>query len=392
MEIYLSFIERRKMVQLHVQNIRKSMEDRILERKKAGGPPFDPKTIHIDTKPIPLEAVLRRLNQGTIFLSPDFQRNLVWGKKKKSLLIESLMLHIPIPLFYVSADAENNWAVIDGLQRLTAIKEFCLDKSFRLSGLEYLQQFEGHAFDDLSPIFINRILESTFQFVIVEPTTDEHVKFNIFKRINTGGIVLNSQEIRHAMYYGPGVQLLDTLAVSEELVSVYGKVKLNPRMKREEIILRSLSFILLGYESYGKDESQDGFLGDCLSAMNSLGREEPVESPLRFSTLEELSNAFLTGVRRGMKLFGRDAFRIPRNNKRGAVNGSLFEVITALLSEIDDEEFETLLTHKKKIQARLNQLVVEKEFYRSISRDAWKPKNVHERFIKITLLMKDIVC
>jgi hypothetical protein len=368
------------------------MEDKRLERKKAGGPPFDPKTIHIDTKPIPLEAVLRRLKQGTLLLSPDFQRNLVWKKKQKSLLIESLMLNIPIPLFYVSADPDNNWAVIDGLQRLTAIKEFCLDKSFRLSGLEYLQQFEGCTFDEVSPIYINRILESTFQFVIVEPTTDEHVKFNIFKRINTGGTALNSQEIRHAMYYGPGVQLLDTLAVSEELVSVYGTEKPSPRMKRQENILRSLSFILLGYESYGKDASQDAFLIDCLMVMNSLGRKGPVDPTMRFCTLEELSKAFLTGVRRGMELFGQDAFRIPRNNTRGAVNGSLFEVITSLLSEIDDEEFEILQMHKKKLHAHLSQLVTEKEFNRSISRDAWKPKNVHERFSKITLLMKEVVC
>lgn len=379
------------MVQLHLQNIGKSMEDKISERKNAGGPPFDPKTIHIDTKPIPLEAVLRRLKQGTILLSPDFQRNQVWKKEQKSLLIESLMLNIPIPLFYVSADSDNNWAVIDGLQRLTAIKEFCLDTSFRLSGLEYLQQFEGCDFNDLSPIFINRILESTFQFVIVEPTTDEHVKFNIFKRINTGGIVLNPQEIRHAMYFGPGAQLLDTLAVTEELVSVYGKRKPDPRMKRQEIILRGLSFILLGYESYSKDDSQDTFLSDCLSAMNAMGRKEPVELTLRFYTLEELSKAFLTGVRRGVELFGRDAFRIPQKNTRGAVNGSLFEVFTSLLSEIDDDEFEVLQTHKKKFLGQVNQLVIEKEFSRSISRDAWKPKNVQERFMKIKSLMKDIV-
>jgi hypothetical protein len=367
------------------------MEDKISERKKSGGPPFDPKTIHIDTKPIPLEAVLRRLKQGTILLSPDFQRNQVWGKKQKSLLIESLMLNIPIPLFYVSADSDNNWTVIDGLQRLTAIKEYCLDKSFRLSGLEYLQQFERCTFDSLSPIFINRILESTFQFVIVEPTTDEHVKFNIFKRINTGGIVLNPQEIRHAMNFGSGVQLLDTLAVSEELASVYGKGKPNPRMKRQEIILRSLSFILLGYESYGKDDSQDVFLSDCLSAMNSLGREEPAGSSRKFCTLEELSKVFLTGVSRGVELFGRDAFRIPKNNTRGAVNGSLFEVLTSLLSEMDDEEFEVLQTNKKEFHERLNELVLEKEFSRLISRDPWKPKNVHERFVKIKSLMKDVV-
>ena len=143
------------------------MENKISERKKTSGPPFDPKTIHIDTKPIPLEAVLRRLKQGTIFLSPDFQRNQVWGKNQKNLLIESLMLNIPIPLFYVSADSDNTWAVIDGLQRLTAIKEYCLDKSFSLSGLEYLQQFKGCTFDDLSPIFIPQRSESSKSIIMV---------------------------------------------------------------------------------------------------------------------------------------------------------------------------------------------------------------------------------
>lgn len=99
--------------------------------------PFGSKEIRISNKTISLDQIIRRLTNGTIRLSPDFQRNAVWNDTKKSQLIESLMLNIPIPMFYVAADNEGNWDVVDGLQRLTAIKEFLVDKTLKLKNLEF---------------------------------------------------------------------------------------------------------------------------------------------------------------------------------------------------------------------------------------------------------------
>lgn len=95
---------------------------------------------------------MRRLQQGTITLNPDFQRQEVWDQKRKSQLIESLLLKIPIPMFYVSSDEKSNWTVVDGLQRISTLRDFVLGKEylkdpsknlnkkgsgFKLQGLEF---------------------------------------------------------------------------------------------------------------------------------------------------------------------------------------------------------------------------------------------------------------
>ena len=86
--------------------------------------PFNPKEISINTKVIPMDVLLRRLKQGSLILNPDFQRNEVWTDVRKSQLIESILLEIPIPMFYVSADEQGNWTVVDGLQRISAFRDF----------------------------------------------------------------------------------------------------------------------------------------------------------------------------------------------------------------------------------------------------------------------------
>ena len=193
--------------------------------------PFDPEEVSIDTKPITMETLLRRLDQGSIKLNPDFQRNEVWSDDRKSQLIESLLLKIPIPMFYVSSDEKSNWTVVDGLQRISTFRDFVLGKKFlsdpqkyraergngmRLSRLEFWRKLEGLRMNDLPPHLYNRVIETVFTFTIINPGTHEEVKRNIFKRLNTGGMPLSSQEIRNALYTGTSTILLNELANMKE--------------------------------------------------------------------------------------------------------------------------------------------------------------------------------
>ena len=125
-------------------------EDEVIE-------PFDPSEISIQQKVVSMDVLIRRLKQGTIRLSPAYQRNEVWDKSRKSRLIESLMLNIPLPMFYVAADGEGSWEVVDGLQRLSTIRDFVIGKSragrhefLRLSNLEFLgEKFDGKTFPEI---------------------------------------------------------------------------------------------------------------------------------------------------------------------------------------------------------------------------------------------------
>lgn len=102
--------------------------------------PFNPKEISINTKVIPMDVLLRRLKQGSLILNPDFQRNEVWTDVRKSQLIESILLEIPIPMFYVSADEEGNWTVVDGLQRISAFRDFILGKPYMKTKIAMMKE------------------------------------------------------------------------------------------------------------------------------------------------------------------------------------------------------------------------------------------------------------
>jgi hypothetical protein len=165
--------------------------------------PFDPEKIKVKTKAALVDSIVKRISHGEIDLAPDFQRHArIWNAPRKARLIESLLLRIPLPVFYVAADASENWSVVDGLQRMTTINDF-VNGIFPLSELEYLTQFNGFKFDDLPRPMGRRISETELVVHVIEPGTPEEVMFNIFSRINTGGMRLNDQEIRHALHKGP---------------------------------------------------------------------------------------------------------------------------------------------------------------------------------------------
>ena len=117
--------------------------------------PFNPNDISIDKKNVLVETCIKRLIQKTIILNPDYQRHEVWDDIRKSRLIESLMLKIPIPMFYVSADEKSVYTVVDGLQRLSSLRDFIIGKDFlerndealrgkgmKLQGLEFWTQYD----------------------------------------------------------------------------------------------------------------------------------------------------------------------------------------------------------------------------------------------------------
>lgn len=378
--------------------------------------PFDPEEISINTKPFSMDACLRRLTQGTIILNPNFQRQEVWTIDKKSQLIESLMLKIPIPMFYVSGDEKGTLTMVDGLQRFSTIRDFILGKKyletkeekikgvgFQLQDLEFWKEYEGMNFKELPTHIVNRILETEFTFTIINPATPEEVRRNIFKRINTGGLPLSSQEIRNALYIGHSTTLLNELATLDVFKQATDYSIKNLRMEDKELILRFVSFLVRRYTSFIKAVSVDTWLSDTMIIVNAIPnldtrdlKKQSIKPnatidmrsivPLSVDSIERL---FKITMKRAQKLFTNHAFRKSYPGKRRTpINKSLFETWGVLLSEISEQQFDILYKNRKAMMSEYIRLINDNDFVIIISRDSMKPASVRKRFETINNLIQ----
>ena len=180
--------------------------------------PYEVQNIRVTQKMITvfqIEHWISAENGARLNLSPEYQRNLVWDEKRKSALIESLLLRIPIPAFYLDEDSDGNKNVIDGLQRLSAIHSY-LNNEFSLTKMQYLSHCENKFFRDLEPKFRARIEDTELAVNILDEKCPQMVKFDVFRRVNTGGLPLNFQEIRNIMAEPKVRTLLHRMAECEE--------------------------------------------------------------------------------------------------------------------------------------------------------------------------------
>ena len=214
--------------------------------------PFNPAEINIISKPDTLHNLIERLKHDEIDMNTDFQRHAeLWDNQKMSKLIESVLIRFPLPAFYFDASNDDKWLIVDGLQRLSAINKFVIEQKLRLHGLEYLKSFNGMKYEDLPRTYKRRIDECVVTLFLIQPGTPSAVKYSIFRRINTGGLVLNDQEIRNAMANPAVRKYLEKLANDQFLIKTIGDQ--SRRMVDQEMVLRYLAFRFMDYEHSKKN-------------------------------------------------------------------------------------------------------------------------------------------
>jgi len=341
------------------------------ESAESGEPitdPFEPSKIKVDREPMSIFQVLRKMSLNEILLNPEFQRNLVWDPVRRSRLIESVLLRIPLPAFYFDGIDANKWAVIDGLQRLSTLEDFVTKKNFKLQGLEYLNSAEGKSFDELPRGMQRDIEETQITLFIIRPETPPEVKFTIFYRINTGGLVLTGQEIRHALFQGQATVLLQRLAQSTEFQQATEGGVSDTRMDARECVLRYLAFHIHPYTTYSKSDL-NSFLSGAMKDLNIL----PV------AEVDGLAQEFREAMTRAYQILGRYAFRkFALGARRGPVNKALFESWANALQAYD---FGTLRLRKEKLVERLSQLLTsDADYVRSLSAGTGSARSVKTRF------------
>lgn len=344
--------------------------------------PFNPEEIKIRTVNVVVEQLVSRIKHDEIDLAPDFQRLHIWNDERKSRLIESLLLRIPIPVFYVAADESERWSVVDGVQRMTTINDYVTGK-FALRRLEYLHWLDEQMYDDLPRPMQRRISETQLIVNVIEVGTPPDVMFNIFLRINTGGMMLNRQEIRNAIHADPARSYLKLLAESEEFLLATDRSVSPTRMADRECVLRFLAFHIWPWEQYDANDL-DGHLGNAMSTLNEM---TPTQRDM-------LAADFNKAMRAAVAIFGADSFRKPRgeSDRRRPINRALFEAWSVQLARCQQHQIDLLIERQEEVRRRFARLMKEDgDFSDSVTYSTGSTWRVQKRFGGIKRLVEEAI-
>ena len=342
--------------------------------------PFNPNNIKVRMDSVPIYSMCERIKHNEIDLNTQFQRKEgLWTDTQQSLLIESILIKFPIPVFYFDGSEPSNWLVIDGLQRLSSLKRFLVvtdeKEKLNLTGLEFLKDLEGKCWEELKRHHQRQILETSLQCYILEGSED-NVKFNIFKRINTGGLNLSNQEIRHAMHQDVA-NFLKTLAESKEFLDATEKRISPERMLDREFVNRFLAFYIFDHkEEYTPQDDLDTFMNRALDKVATLSESEKNDLETRFKAAMVLAK----------NIFNEYAFC--KSFDRKQINKALFEVMSVSFAKLDDDERKILLSRKEDFKERFY-YAVKNEFQHFLTAGG-KPSitsrhNIFNNLVKNTL-------
>lgn len=347
--------------------------------------PFDPTKINIETKTPSLDTLIKRIERSEIQMdtSTYFQRqDDLWDGVKQSRLIESILIRFPLPAFFFDASDDNNWLVVDGLQRLSSIRNFCVTQKLKLNNLEFLTQLNGIRWKDLAGDLRRVIEEAQVVIYKIMPGTPTDVKFNIFKRINTGGLVLEPQEIRHALFQGKPALFIAQLGQNEAFLQATDRKVKTHRMLDRDFANRFLAFYLFGYEKYTPD--LDTFMSRAMASIDSMSDDE----------LNRITNDFTAAMLTAHKIFKEEAFRkIYYDYERlPPINKAIFDAIATQFALLSTEQRmvleEKAEEFKKALYERLSQ---DERLFMSVSSSTGDRNRVYYRHDEIKKLIHQTI-
>lgn len=348
--------------------------------------PFNPNEIDVYISTVNLGSLIDQLENDEIDLQPDFQRVTdVWDNVKKSRLIESILLGLPLPSFYFSEDpVSQKLSIIDGLQRICAIRDFVLEKEnpLKLEGLQFLKNFEGFTFSQLARPEVKRIKSLKITMNTLRKGTPLDVKYIIFQRVNTAGVPLTPQEMRHALNQGPAAIFIKELADMESFKKATNYSVESKRMQDRDFVNRFIAFYI-GYQDYMGD--LDMFLNDKMGELNKMTSEQR----------DDIRVSFDKAMKCCYEIFKNDAFRKKYSvtDKRKPISKSVYDTLSVNIAWLSDEEQLMLLKNKnaEAFKTGMIRLFNDERFNFSISTGTGQKYNVDLRFTMVKSLIKEII-
>ena len=317
--------------------------------------------------------VIRRIGRGDYIMDPDFQRDFIWDEAKQSKLIESVLMRIPLPVFYLAEDHDGRMIVVDGLQRLSTFERFHAN-NLRLR-LPDRPAFDGKTFEELDSTFKNRIEDFNLILYVVDAKAPDRTRLDIFERVN-GGVPLTRQQMRNCLYMGDATRFLREESQTELFRDATGRSLRAQTMRDREFVNRFCAFQILDRNDY---RDMDEFLASVLRTLN--------DAP---EMLDALREQFRTSLENNRHLFGRHAFRKhePEQEYRNVINASLWDVMSTGLSRYPEQ---LVRARAEEVRGATYDLLAREDFQYSITYATNGVKQVHERFEMAHSMLEDVL-
>jgi uncharacterized protein DUF262 len=337
-----------------------------------GDYPIDTVLIRNETRTV--HDVLRRIGQGSFVMNPDFQRDFIWSEDKQSKLIESVLMRIPLPVFYLAEDDLGRMVVVDGLQRLSTFQRF-VNNELQLKLPEHAE-LNNKCFQDLSPKLQNRVEDCNLILYVIDAKVPERALLDIFERVNSG-VPLTRQQMRNCLYMGHATHFLRTEAATELFREATGESLDTSTMRDREFVNRFCAFQLLPLDDYRGD--MDDFLARALKYMNTCDKH----------ALEKLSAEFRASLINNYKLFGKHAFRkhTAGQENRGVLNAALWDVMSTGLSHYSEH---AVNDRADALREAFYPLLADDKFIVAITDGPNHVRNVKCRFEKATAMFQEV--
>jgi Protein of unknown function DUF262 len=213
------------------------------------------KKVDVDHFDVTIRELVRMAAEGELIRAPTYQRKFRWKEETESRLVESLFLGLPVPSLFVATNADGTWEVVDGLQRLSTLLHYVADPvvvldsidkkaALKIDGLEKLEHMNGQTFAELPTPLQLAFLKRSLRVTGLSDKSDKDVRFEMFERLNTGGVALTPQEVRACIYRGKFSDFLRELATYDSFQSL---VKLQAGKQddgtREELVLKFFAYL-----------------------------------------------------------------------------------------------------------------------------------------------------
>jgi hypothetical protein len=319
--------------------------------------------------------LVQMIKEGDIFLNPEYQRSYNWDDTRASLLVESILLNVPIPVIYVAEDKEGRWDVVDGLQRLNSLARFA-NNEFKLKGLEVLSDLNKQRYHELNPkaqrIFRNGII----RIILIFRESHPDIKYEIFMRLNRGAVTLTEQELRNCLYRGEFNNLLLKLRQKGSVLKLFRRKAVHKRMGDAELILRYF-MVRTGFNPETK--KVENYTGNMRSSLNHyMQKQEGIDD----SRLAELEREFLSVVELTLEVFGDDALQRVDDNGEfdGRLNRALMDSVLTAFALLAPEN---IVAKKNEIKQAMFKLLKDAAFVDLVTVRTSEKKKMDSRVARV---------